>query len=267
MAVIHPTAVVHPSAKVAENVQIGPHCFVGQDVTLGKGCVLMTGTVLDGRTEVGSDNRFFPYSVIGTDPQDLKYMGEESTLKIGNRNTFREHVTIHRGTAKGGGVTAIGDDNLFMACSHVAHDCTIGNNIVMANNVLLAGHITIEDDAGISGAVGIHHFTTVGKAAFVGGLTRIVRDVPPYMIVEGNPARVRGVNLVKIERLGFDENRVRALKEAYRTLWKSENNFNGALADLDSRKDLTGEVRYLVEFLRRTDTGEHGRALESMRRI
>ncbi len=252
---------------MADDVKVGPNCVIGELVSIGAGTVLMAGVVMDGRTEIGARNLFFPHAVVGTAPQDLKFVGEDSRLVIGSDNTFREHITVNKGTAKGGGITSIGDSNLFMACSHVAHDCTIGSNIVMANNVLLAGHVTIQDHAQLSGAVGVHHFTTVGRMSFIGGLTRIVRDVPPYMIVEGNPARVRGVNVVKVERLGFDETRIRALKDAYRTMWKTDAHYSESLAALDSRKDLTEEVRFLVDFLRRTDTGEHGRALESLRRI
>jgi UDP-N-acetylglucosamine acyltransferase len=267
MPTIHPTAHVEPTAQLADDVEIGPHCYVGGEVKLGPGCVLFSGAVLGGNTTVGRENRFFPHAVVGTEPQDLKFRGEETELRIGDGNTFREHVTVNRGTAKGGGVTTIGNHSLFMACCHVAHDCHVGDNVVMANNVLLGGHIRIHDHAVLSGAVAIHHFTTVGQAAFVGGLTRIVRDVPPYMIVEGNPARVRGVNVVKLERLGTDETCLKALKDAYRTLWKSDNNWSESLDELASRENGSEEVRELVAFLRRTESGEHGRALESTRRV
>jgi UDP-N-acetylglucosamine acyltransferase len=266
MPAIHPTAHIHPGAELDPEVEVGPFCSIGDKVKLGPGSVLMANVVLHGPAEFGPENIFFPHCVGGTDPQDLKYRGEDTSLRVGKGNTFREFVTLNRGTKKGGGITVIGDGNLFMACSHVAHDCHIGNNVVMANNVLLAGHITISDDSVISGAAAIHHFTTVGRAAFVGGLTRIVRDVPPFMIVEGNPARVRGVNAIKLERLGMDETAIRSLKEAYRSLWKSDNKFSEALEEIENKADATDEVKELALFLRRTDSGEHGRALESTRR-
>jgi UDP-N-acetylglucosamine acyltransferase len=266
MASIHPTASVDPKAEIADDVEIGPHCTVTEGVRLGPGNVLTSGVVITGRTEAGPGNRFFPHAVIGTEPQDLKFRGEDTRLSIGEGNTFREHVTVNRGTDKGGGVTTIGSHNLFMACCHVAHDCFVGDNVVMANNVLLGGHIRIEDDAVLSGAAACHHFTTVGRSAFVGGLTRIVRDVPPYMIVEGNPARIRGVNVVKLERMGMEEDRIRALKDAYRLLWKTGNSFEESLGELESRDSLSEEVQILTTFLRRTGQGEHGRALESTRR-
>ncbi len=267
MTAIHPTAVVDPKAELGADVHVGPTAVIGPDVVLGDACEVSEGAVIRGPSRIGTGNVFFPHCVVGADPQDLKYEGETTELVIGNGNKIREFVTIHRGTRKGGGQTVLGDENLLMACSHVAHDCRLGNNIVLANNVLLAGHIRIEDHANLAGAAAVHHFTTIGRMAFIGGLTRIVQDVPPFMIMEGNPAKIRGVNAVKLERLHTPAASIQALWDAYRRLWKGGEPVGVALESLLAENDLVDEVAYLCEFLRRSNEGEHGRHLEAYRNV
>ena len=184
---IHETAAVHSSATLDPGVEVGPYCVIGPNVVIGAGCTLLDHVSIQRDTVIGEGNAFHPYCVIGGDPQDRKYDSEETMCQIGDGNEIREHVTIHRGTANGGSVTTIGNGNLLMVGSHVAHDCRIGNEVVIANQVMLAGHVYIEDGASIGGGAGIHHFATIGSCSFVGGLARISRDVPPFMIVEGIP--------------------------------------------------------------------------------
>ncbi|MHC4599880.1 MAG: acyl-ACP--UDP-N-acetylglucosamine O-acyltransferase [Planctomycetota bacterium] len=266
MTTIHPTAVVDPKAELGDGVNVGPYASIGPGVVLGDDCEVGEGVILRGPAVLGKGNVFYPHCAVGTDPQDLKYRGEVTDLRMGDGNRVREFVTINRGTKTGGGRTEVGNHNLFMACSHVAHDCHLGDGIVMANNVLLGGHIHIHDHANLSGAAAVNHFTTVGRMAFVGGLSRIVQDVPPFLIVEGNPAKIRGVNVVKLERENIPDDRIQALKDVYRRVWKSEKPVRVALEEVASEGGLTEEVDLLVEFIRRSEQGEHGRYLESLRR-
>ncbi|MHC5078203.1 MAG: acyl-ACP--UDP-N-acetylglucosamine O-acyltransferase [Planctomycetota bacterium] len=266
MAAIHPTAVVDPRAELGAGIRVGPHAVIGPKVVLGDDCEVMEGATIQGPSQIGRGNKFFPQCVVGTEPQDLKYEGEETDLIMGDGNKIREFVTVHRGTRGGAGRTVIGSENLLMACCHVAHDCVLGDGIVLANNVLLAGHIHIQDHANLSGAAAVHHFTTIGKLAFVGGMTRIVQDVPPFLIVEGNPAKIRGVNVVKLERMDYSEARIQALKDAYRKIWKGEKPVRIALEELVSQGNLTEDVAVLCEFLKRSDEGDHGRFLEKLRK-
>ena len=186
---ISPTSQIEPGAEIGENVGIGPNCFISGRAKIGDGCRLYNGVTILGNTTLGRNNVIHTSATLGSPPQDLKYRGEDTRLVLGDNNSVREYVTMNVGTIQGGGLTRIGSNCLFMACSHVAHDCSLGDHVVMANNVLLAGHVTVQDRAIINGAAAINQFSTVGTLAFVGGLTRIVQDVPPYMIVEGNPAK------------------------------------------------------------------------------
>ena len=192
MVNIHETAVVHPKAEVGDDCEIGAYCVIGPDVVLGSGNRISSHVTIMGNTRIGANNQFYPHSVVGAAPQDLKYKGEDTILEIGDNNQVREFVTINTGTVQGGGVTRIGNDNMLMACAHIAHDCIIDDNTILANNSMLAGHIHIKSRAIVSGAAAIHHFATVGRLGFVGAMTRIRQDVPPFMIVEGSPPRVRG---------------------------------------------------------------------------
>jgi len=268
---IHPTAHVDSKAQLAANVAIGPNSYVGAGVTLGDHCVLHNNVTITGRTICGQGNEFFPGAVIGGSPQDLKYKGEPTKLTIGDRNIFRELVTVHAGTEIGGRMTRIGSHNRFLVGVHIAHDCVVGDDCILSNYVQLAGHVHLEGRVTIAGIVGIHHFTTVGTLAYVGGLTRIVADVPPFMIVKGNPSRVRGFNEIGLMRWKFDGEQIRSIREAYRVLFSQRAEASGAgmlerLHQLEQRPELNGEVRYLCESIRRSlHHGIFGRQLERLR--
>lgn len=266
MAKIHQTAIVDPTAMIGEDAQIGPYCVIGPEVVIGDRTVLHNHVVIESLTTIGRENEIFPFSVIGADPQDKKFRGEHATCRIGDRNKIREHVTIHRGTGNGGGITALGDDNLVMVAAHIAHDCIIGSEICIANQVMLAGHVHVEDGANIGGGAGLHHFATVGTCAFVGGLARITKDVPPFMIVEGNPAEVRAINSIAMTRRGYEPEHIEAVKDAYKRLYRD----NGApmsetLEQLRRDYPHIPAVRRLCDALNASADGVHGRALEVAR--
>lgn len=263
---IHRLAYVHPDAELADDVVVGPFSVVGPDVKIGKGTRLMNNVTIEGRTTLGENNLVFPSAVIGAIPQDLKYAGGDTRLEIGDGNTFRECVTVNLGTEFGGWLTKIGNENLFMACSHVGHDCQIGDRTILANTALLAGHCCIEDDAKIMGLVGLQQFTTVGQHAYVGGLSRVVQDVPPFMMVAGDPAKVHRVNVIGLERAGASEQRIEAIRDAYRLLFRPNVlNRSQVVEQLDAQDDLTEDVRYLVDFLKRIPLGKSGRQREAER--
>jgi len=220
--------------------------------------------VIDGATTIGRDNHILGQANVGGVPQDLSYENEETFVEIGDRNTIREFVTINRGTVKGGGVTKVGSDCLFMACSHVAHDCEIADQVILANNVLLAGHVAVGDSAIINGAAAAHQFVTIGRNSYVGGLTRIIFDVPPFMIVEGHPARVRKVNIIGLERSGVSRDEIQELRSAYRRLFRSAEPQNRVLSELEAT-DYGDSVGELIAALRRTERGAKGRYREVLR--
>lgn len=266
MPTIHPTAIIDPTARLASNVVIGPYCVIGPDVAIGEGTVLHNHVSVQALTTIGRQNTFYPYSVIGADPQDRKFHNERTTLVIGDRNKIREHVTIHRGTGNGGGMTCIGNDNLIMVAVHIAHDCILGNEICIANQVMLAGHVYIEDGANIGGGAGLHHYATVGACAFVGGLARITKDVPPFMVVEGNPAGVRAFNAIGMQRRGYQAGHIEAVKDCYKRLYRD----NGApmsdkIVDLKRQYCDIPAVLHLCDSLAAAAEGVHGRARENTR--
>ncbi|HEU4338808.1 MAG TPA: acyl-ACP--UDP-N-acetylglucosamine O-acyltransferase [Planctomycetota bacterium] len=261
----HPTALVDSRAKLSEDVEVGPYSVVGPGVTIGPGSVIMNHVTLIGRTTLGSNNTVYPYAVLGGKPQDLKYRGEDTQVVIGDGNTFREFVTVNIGTAGGGGVTKIGNGGLYMAGCHVAHDCELGDHVVIANNVLLAGHVRIEDYVGMSAYVGLHHFVTVGRHAFVGGFSRISVDVPPFMVVSGVPLSVVSTNAVGLRRRGIQDSTLLALREAHRLIWRSGLPRPEAMAQIEKRYPNDQEIRYLIEFMRAIDRGKNGRAREALR--
>ena len=229
---IHPTAVIHPLANLHPTVQIGPYAIIGENVKIGADTSIGAHVVIEGPTEIGVGNRIFAGAIIGSEPQDLKYKGGESWVKIGNYNQIREYVTINRATGEDE-VTQLGDHNLLMAYAHVAHNCIIENEVIIANSVALAGHIHIESKARISGVLGVHQFVHIGSLAMVGGMSRIERDVPPFAIVEGNPARVRSLNLIGLQRSGLSEEDLSQLKKAFRLIYRSEMSFTEALKQLE----------------------------------
>jgi len=253
---IHPTAIIDPSAEIAEGVTIGPYSVVGANVSIGKGCVLKSHVVIEGYTKIGENNTFFPFSAIGQVTQDLKYDGEPTALEIGDHNTFRENTTIHRGTSEET-PTRIGSHNLFLAYSHVAHDCIVGNHCILSNNGTLAGHVVMEDYGIVSGLSAVHQFCRIGEHSLVGGCAKIVQDIPPYMIVDGNPATVRGINLIGLQRRGFSEESRQNLKKAYKKiLLNKKNNLAEAIESFeDSEAAQDPCVKHLIEFIRDSERG------------
>ena len=263
---IHPTAIVHPEAIIGNNVEIGPFSVIDKNVRIDEGTIIHNNVTITGNTTIAKNNVIFPNSVIGAEPQDLKYYGEQSKLIIGSNNVIRESVTINTGTEVGGGETLIGDNNLFMSCSHIAHDCIIEDNVLLAHGVPLGGHIKIEKHAKLMGLAGIQPFVTIGQHSYVGGLSRIVQDVPPYMIVEGNPAKVRKVNVIGLERSGFSQDGINTIKDAFKQLFRSETlNRNQILSELENQDNLIPEVKVLIDFFRNVDKGKSGRYRESLR--
>jgi UDP-N-acetylglucosamine acyltransferase len=253
---IHPTAVIDPSAEIDPTVTVGPFCVIGANVSIGAGCVLKSHVAIEGYTRIGQDNTFFPFAAIGQLTQDMKYAGEPTSLEIGDRNVFRENCTIHRGTTEEI-PTRIGNDNLFLSYAHVAHDCQVGNHCILSNNATLGGHCTVYDYAIISGLTAVHQFSHVGEHCMIGGCSRISQDVPPFMILVGNPAEVRGVNLVGLQRRGFSEETRRALKTAYKKLFLSKTNNLSSLTDEFSQNEAAQNpsVARLIEFIRTSERG------------
>lgn len=254
--VIHPTAIISPKARLGADVRIGPYCVVEAGAELGDGCVLESHVILGGPCKIGRDNHFFPFAAVGGKSQDLKYQGEPTYLEIGDRNVFRENCTIHRGTHEHT-PTRIGSDNLFLCYSHVAHDCQVGNHIILSNNGTLGGHVEVEDHAIVSGLAAVHQFCRIGCHSIVGGCAKVVQDVPPYMIIDGNPAATRGLNLVGLQRRGFDEEDIRALKSAYKKLFlKKEINLANPLSSLKADRPANHEpVKHLIAFIEASKRG------------
>ena len=264
MPKISPHAVIDPQAEITEDVEVGPFCVIGPEVKIDSGCRLLNNVTVLGRTTIGKDNVFFPNSVIGAAPQDKKYKGSNTLLEIGTGNVFREAVTVHVGTEKGGGITRIADNGLFMVNAHIGHDAQIASNVTFANNVMIAGHVVVEDYVTLAGGVGIHHYVTVGRYSFVAAYARIHHDVPPFCKVDGAD-QVRGLNIVGMRRAGFPEDDLQALDAAYRNLFSRKKPFSVAMAEYDTDNGINEHVKQMIEFLRRRDTGRHGRYLEASR--
>ena len=255
-ASIDPAAVVHPGAEIGAGTVVGPFATIGPKVKIGKNCRIGASSVIDGWTEVGDDNDIAPFVSIGLPPQDLKYRGEETRVVIGNRNVIREFVTIHRGTVGGGGITRVGDRNLFMAYTHVAHDCQVGNEIIFANNATLGGHVHVEDCATISALSGVHQFCRVGRHAFIGAHSAVTKDAMPFAKSVGNRARIYGLNTIGLARRGFSPETISKLKRAYRLLLVSKLNTSRAVARIEADPTLAcPEIEYLVEFIRSSHRG------------
>ena len=254
--VIHPTAIISPLARIGNSVRIGPYCVVGANVELGDECVLHSHVVLEGQSKFGRGNEFFPFAMVGGKTQDLKYAGEPTSLEVGDLNVFRENSTVHRGTREDS-PTRIGSHNLLLCYSHVAHDCQLGNHIILSNSVGLAGHIVVEDYVIMSGLAAAHQFCRIGAHSIIGGLSKVVQDVPPFMIVDGHPAVTRGLNLVGLQRRGFDEADIRALKAAYKKLFlKKDVNLAAALSSLKATHEAdTPQVARLIRFIETSERG------------
>jgi UDP-N-acetylglucosamine acyltransferase len=264
---IHATAQVHSRAELADDVQVGAWTIIGPTAKIGRGTIIGSNCVIEGATTIGEGNKIAPFAVIGTTPQDIGYRGEATRVQIGNNNSIREFVTINRGTIKDRGITTIGSGTLLMAYCHIAHDCDVGDNVIMANGVQLGGHVKVEQDVVFGGLAAIHHFATIGQKAFVGGMTRIVHDAPPFMTVEGNPARVRCVNSVGLKRKGFSDERIRIIKDAYKLLYRSGLSKGQAADKLMSESGDNPDLVALVDFLRAAEAGKQGRAREAFRKV
>jgi UDP-N-acetylglucosamine acyltransferase len=253
---IHPSAIVHPGACLEEGVTVGPWTSIGDGVEIGAGTSIDAHCVLKGPTRIGRDNRIYAFCSIGEDPQDKKFRGDVPVrLEIGDRNTIREYCSVNRGTPGGGGLTSIGDDNWIMAYCHVAHDCRIGRNVILANNATLAGHVEIGDFAILGGFTGVHQFCRVGESSFTAISAVVVKDVPPYVMVEGNTARARAINREGLKRRGFEQSAIDGIKRAYRTLYREGRLLEDALAHLAELGREFPEVERLVTFIRGTRRG------------
>ena len=252
---IHKTAIIDDSAVIANNVQIGPYSIIGAEVEIGAGTIIGPHVVINGPTQIGKDNRIFQFASIGEDPQDLKFHGEQSRLVIGDRNIIRECVTMHRGTEEDSSLTQIGNDNLFMAYVHIAHDCVIGNNIIFANNATLAGHVIVEDYAILGGFTAVHQFTRLGSFCFTGFATALDRDVLPYFTVAGNRAKARGINKEGLVRKGFKTESIRALQDTFKILVKSRGTLKEKLERVSELATVHPEVKQIIDFLDHSERG------------
>jgi len=252
---IHPQAIVDASAKIADDVEIGPFTVIGANVQIDSGTTVASHVVINGPTKIGKDNRIFQFASVGEKPQDLKFNDEPTELIVGDRNTIREYVTLHRGTPKGGNVTTIGNDNLFMASSHVAHDCIVGDHVILANATALAGHVIVDDYAILGGYTTVHQFTRIGIHAFTGFSTAIDRDVLPFFTVAGNRARAIGINKEGLKRRGFSVETIRALQDAFKQLIKSSCSHKVALERAEEIAKQDENVRLMLDFL---DASERG---------
>lgn len=251
---IHSTAIVHPQANVAPSCDIGPYCIIGEHVTLSDNCRLHSHVVIDGHTTLGKANQIFPFASIGLQTQDLKWKGGITRTEIGDDNTFREYTTIHSATSDGE-ITRVGSHNHILAYCHIAHNCLVGNHVIMSNVATLAGHVRVDDYAVIGGLVAVHQFCRVGKFSMTGGCSKIVQDVPPFMIIEGNPAQARTINKIGLERHGISSEAQSALRHAYKILFREELSTPNALAKIESDLPPLPEVQHLIEFIRASERG------------
>lgn len=245
---------VDSGAELGDDIEIGPYCVINAGVKLGDGCVLKSHVVIDGPTEIGKGNTFFPFSSIGQRTQDLKYDGEPTYLRIGDHNTFREFCTINRATSVGD-ATIIGSHGNFLSYSHVGHDCIVGDHVIFSNNGTLGGHVVMGDYAIISGLSAVHQFCRIGAHAIIGGCSKVVKDVPPYMMADGNPSKVRAINSVGLSRRGFSDEAIQGIKQAHRTLYREKRNFTEAVEMLKSGGAALPEVQVLIDFVAASERG------------
>jgi len=251
---VHPTAIVHPKAKIDSGCEIGPYCVIGEHVTLGSGCKLHSHVVIDGHTKLGKKNEIFPFASIGLKTQDLKWKGGVTRTEIGDANTFREYVTIHSATGDGE-VTRIGSQNHILAYCHIAHNCALGDHIVMSNVATLAGHVTVEDHAVIGGLAAVHQFCRIGKMVMIGGCSKVVQDVPPFMMADGNPAETRTINKTGMERNAIPKQSQAALRQAYKILFREGLTLSNATSKVAKELPLLPEVHLLIQFVRASQRG------------
>ncbi len=254
-ASIHKTAIIDPKAKIAAGVEIGPYCIIGEGVSIGKGTKLLSHVIIEGSTEIGENCSFYPFTSIGFPPQDLKYRGEPTSLIIGSSNVVREYVTIHRASVGGDETTVVGSNNYFMAYVHIAHNCRVGNNIVMANAATLAGHVVVEDFAIIGGLAAVHQHARIGKYAMVGGLSAVVQDIPPYTVAAGERAKLFGLNAIGLKRHGLSDQAIAAIKKAYKTLFRERRPFKDAIRKVQEDFPEYPEIDHLIEFIEKNKRG------------
>jgi UDP-N-acetylglucosamine acyltransferase len=251
---IHSSAIIHPKARVGEGCEIGPYCVIGEHVELGAGCKLHSHVVIDGHTKLGARNEIFPFASIGLKTQDLKWNGGFTRTEIGDDNTFRECVTIHSATGDGE-VTTVGSKNHILAYSHIAHNVTLGNHVIMSNVATLAGHVMVEDYAIVGGLAAVHQFCRIGKMSIIGGCSKVVQDVPPFMLADGNPAETRTINKVGLERNGISEEAVAALRMAYKILFREGLTISNALVKIESELPKVPEILHLIQFVKMSERG------------
>lgn len=254
MGRIHPTAIVHPEASIGANCDIGPYCVISEQVEIGDDCRLHSHVVIEGRTILGRGNEIFPFACIGLKTQDLKWNGGATYTRIGDFNTFREHVTVHSATSDGAS-TILGSHNHILAYSHIAHDVKLGNHIIMSNVATLAGHVSVEDYAVVGGLAAVHQFCRIGRMSIIGGCSKVVQDVPPYMLADGNPAQTRAINKVGLERNGIAEASQAALKKAHRILFRDGLTISNALKRIEEELPACFEIQHLLAFARASERG------------
>ena len=255
MGKVHPTALIHPEAKLHESVEVGPYAVIGPKVRIGAGTRVGSHAVIEGRTELGERNRVFQFASVGAVPQDLKYAGEDTELIIGDDNQIREFTTLHIGTNGGGGITRIGNKNLFMAYSHVAHDCRLGNSCVLANSAALAGHVEVGSHVAFGGLSAVHQFTRIGDHAFIAGGAMVAMDVPPYCTAQGDRAELVGLNTVGLARHGFTDDQINRVKDAYKVLFRSKLGLNEAIAKLKAEYGGHTEIDVFLDFVVQSKRG------------
>ena len=258
---IHPTAIIDPAAQIGSGSVIGPYCVLGSDVMIGEGCWLQHHVTLCGPMRAGARNKFYAYCSIGQQTQDLKYRGEPTYLEIGDENTFREFVTVNRSTTAEGR-TRIGNRGNFLAYSHIGHDCQVGNEVIFSNNGTLAGHVHVGDNAVMGGLTAVHQFCRIGRFAITGGCSKIVQDVPPFMIADGNPAEIRGINQIGLERKNFPNETIKLIKDAFRLIYRSKLNTAQAIEAIQRELSQTDEIRQIVEFIESSERGIVRRATD-----
>lgn len=261
---IHPTAIIHESAKIAADVTIGPWTMVGEDVEIGSGSVIASHVVIKGPTILGKNTRIYQFASIGEEPQDLKFHGEKTSLEVGDNNIFRENVTVHRGTQNGGGLTKIGDNNLFMAYVHIAHDCIVGNHNIFANSASLSGHVTVEDYVTMGGFSAVHQFTRLGSYSFIGGGSMVVKDILPYLMVSGDPGEPYGLNILGLQRRSFPAPVIMQLRKAYKIIFRKNLLLDEVLPLLEELQQNCAEVKTLIEGIK---SSQRGIARETRRKI
>mgnify|MGYP001266712978 FL=1 len=254
MSEIHPTAVIQEGARIGEGCRIGPYCVIGPNVILGTECELHSHVVIDGHTEIGSENTFYPFASIGLRTQDLKWDRGTTWTRVGSNNTFREYVTVHSATADGD-ATVIGSHNNLLAYTHVAHDCQLGDHIIMSNVGTLAGHVIVEDRAIVGGLAAVHQFCRIGTMSIIGGCSKVVQDVPPYMMVDGNPAATRTLNKEGLKRNGVNEDTQKSMRQAYRILFRSEQTFTNAVKQVRADVATSPELEHLLAFIESSERG------------